>query len=471
MVDLVIKNGRMIVPQGVIYGGIGIEGSKIICIGNNSCLPEGNRVIDAEGHFIIPGLIDPHVHLAGGVWPSLEEGLEAQFSKETEGALHGGVTTLGHILSATKGTSLLSSLDTTIKVGERRSYIDFFCHACIADENHINMQPELCRRGTTSFKHFFNPYKGREGVEMAKFSPCDEGMLFRSFESIVNFGYPALAMCHCEEMDIIFELQDRLKKSGRNDLLAWTESRPNFVEVMRIHHAIYIAKATRCPLYIVHVSSEEGAELVAQARKDGYCIYGETCPHYLTHTGYNEQEIGCWGKVNPALKGPKDNEALWRYMCAGGITNLGTDHGSCSLIEKEQGGGKHNNIWDSRPCICGGMEHLLPVMMTYGVNAGRITIEDLVRLGSTNTAKVFGLYPRKGILAPGSDADIVIVDPLKETVIDENFYHCQCEFSIYRGWKIKGMARTTIVRGKVLMEDYDTVDAPGHGRYVPCRTY
>jgi dihydropyrimidinase len=117
------------------------------------------------------------------------------------------------------------------------------------------------------------------------------------------------------------------------------------------------------------------------------------------------------------------------------------------------------------------MEHLLPVMMTYGVHAGRLTIEDLARLGSTNTAKVFGLYPRKGVLTPGSDADIVIVDPLKESVIDENFYHCQCEFNIYGGWKIKGMARTAIVRGEVMMEDYNTVGKPGHGKYTPCRTY
>jgi len=464
MVDLVIKNGRVIMPHGIIYGGIGVEGSIIVYIGSNSNLPQARRIIDADDHFVIPGLIDPHVHLAGGTWSNLKEGLHAQFSRETEGALHGGVTTLGHFISATLGTSLLRDLNTVIENGEKLSYIDFFCHACIVDEGHITEQPELCKRGVTSFKHFFNAYKGAEG--MGKFAPCDEGMLYRSFEFIAKWGYPALGMCHCEEMDIVFLLMDRLKKAGRNDLLAWTEARPNFVEAMRVAHALEIAKATKCPLYVVHISTAEGAEIVAEGRHHGYPVWGETCPHYLTHTGDMEEQIGCWGKVNPSLKYPKDTEVLWHQLQNGGITNLATDHGTNTRAYKEQGGGKYSNIWNSRPAICGGMEHLLPVMMTYGVNAGKLTIEDLVRLGSTNTAKVFGLYPRKGVLAPGSDADIVVVDPMKESTIDENFYHCQCEFGIYGGWKVKGMARTTIVRGEVMMEDYVTVGTPGHGKYI-----
>lgn len=469
MVDLVIKNGRVITPEGVIYGGVGVEGSTIVCVSSDSTLPKASRTLDAEGHFVIPGLIDPHVHMAGGTWPTLAEGLQAQFTRETEGAIHGGVTTVGHFLSATIGTNLLPSLETVIDIGEKLSYIDFFCHACIVDEGHIAEQPELCNRGVTSFKHFFNAYKGAEG--MGKFAPCDEGMLYRSFEFLAKWGYPALGMCHCEEMDIVFLLMDLMKKEGRNDLLAWTEARPNFIEAMRIAHALEIAKATKCPFYVVHISTAEGVEIVAQARRQGYPVWGETCPHYLTHIGDMEEQIGCWGKVNPSLKYPKDIEALWHQMRAGGITNLGTDHGTNTLAYKEQGGGKHNNIWDSRPVICGGMEQLLPIMMTYGVNAGRISMEDLVRIGSTNNAKVFGLYPRKGVLAPGSDADIVIVDPSKELVINEDFYHCQCDFSIYGGWKVKGMAQTTIVRGEVVMENYETIGRPGHGKYKPCRAY
>lgn len=142
-----------------------------------------------------------------------------------------------------------------------------------------------------------------------------------------------------------------------------------------------------------------------------------------------------------------------------------------SAVSKERSTGKHNNIWDSRPGVRGGMEHMLPVMMTHGVRAGRISIEDLVRICSTNTAKAFGLYPRKGVLAPGADADIVLVDPDKEAVVDKDFYHCLCEVSIYEGWKMKGMARTTILRGEVMMDDYEMVGKPGYGRFLPCRAY
>jgi dihydropyrimidinase/dihydroorotase len=469
MIDLAIRNGRVIAPNGVIYGGIGVEGSTIVYVGSNSGLARAKKVIDAGGAFVIPGLIDVHVHLAGGIWPTLAEGLQAQFARETEGALHGGVTTLGHFLSAVIGTSLLSSLETVINIGNQLSHIDFFCHGCIVDELHLQEQPELCRRGVTSFKHFFNPYKGAEG--MGKFAPCDEGMLFRSFEFLAGWGYPALGMVHCEEMDVILVLMDRLRKAGRKDLLAWTEARPTWVEAIRAAHALEIAKVTHCPLYIVHISTAEGAEIVAEARRQGYAVWGETCPHYVTHTGEMEEEIGCWGKINPSLKYRGDIDALWHQMRAGGITNLGTDHGTNTRAYKEQGGGKHSNIWEARPIMCGGLEHLLPVMMTYGVNAGRILMEDFVKLASTNNAKVFGLYPRKGVLVPGSDADIVIIDPEKTAVVDEDFYHCQSEFSIYGGWKLKGKARTTVVRGKIMMEDYETVGTPGHGKYVLCQAY
>jgi dihydroorotase-like cyclic amidohydrolase len=469
MVDLVIKNGRIITPGGIIYGGIGIKDGTIVYVGSNYGLPQSKRVLDAREDFVIPGLIDPHVHLAGGAWPSQEEGLRAQFKAETDGALHGGVTSLGHFVVTPIGTSLVPLLETTISIGEELSHIDFFCHVIIMDEGHIDEEPELFRRGVTSFKHMFNAYRGAEG--MGKLGPCDEGMLFRSFEFIAKQGYPALGMCHCEEMDIVFVLMERLRQAGRNDLLAWTEARPNFVEHMRIAHALNIARSARCPLYIAHISTTEGAELVAEERRRGYPIWGETCPHYLTHTGDMEAEIGCWGKVNPSLKYPKDNDALWLQIRNGGITSIATDHGTNTREYKEQGGGKHNNIWNSRPIICGGMEHMLPVMMTHGVNAGRISMEDLVRVSSSSTARVFGLYPRKGCLSPGSDADIVIVDPAKEAVINQDFYHCQVEFGIYSGWKVKGMARTTIVRGEVVLEDYVTVGKPGHGKYLFRRAY
>ena len=470
MADLVIKNGRVVTPSGVIYGGVATDGGIITQVGSDYSLPRAKATINAEGCFVIPGLIDPHVHMGSEEDASLEEGIRTNWPIETDGALHGGVTTFGHFVGVRK-EPILPRTETTIKFGEQFSHVNFFLHAFVTDEEHIAEQPKLYRRGITSFKLLFNAYKPRKGgANLSWIGPADEGMLFRTLEFTVKQGQPALTMVHCEEADIFNILEKRLQRAGRNDLAAWTESHPNFVEYIRIIHAFEIAKAVGSPLYVVHISTAEGADLVSSGRNHGFPIWGETCPHYLTHTGKMETEIGGWGKVNPALKSARDNERLWRGINDGGITNMGTDHGTGgrTALAKEKGKGKHNNIWEQRVGIRGGLEHMLPIMMTYGVGKGRITIEDLVRVCCTNTAKAFGLYPRKGIISPGSDADIVIIDPDKEAIIDKDFYHCLCEVSIYEGWKVRGMAKATLVRGKVMMEDYNTVGEPGQGRYIPC---
>jgi dihydroorotase-like cyclic amidohydrolase len=297
----------------------------------------------------------------------------------------------------------------------------------------------------------------------------DAGVLYRSLRFCADQGYPAVGIVHAEDIDLISVLEAEVRASGRSDLAAWAEARPPVAEAMRIQMAIAIARAAQATLYIAHLSTAEGADLVARARRNGWPVWSEVGPSWLTHTADMEQEIGCWGKVNPPLRSRRDVERLWRGMHDGAVTCLGTDHGTGGRTRetKEKGGGKHHNIWMARAGIRGGLEHLLPVMMTHGVHGGRIGIEDLVRVGATNPAKVFGLYPQKGALQPGADADIVIVDPERETTVDDDFYHCLCEVSIYRGWRFRGLARTTIVRGRVMMEDFETVGKPGWGRYVP----
>jgi len=473
MADIVIKNGRVVTPSGIINGGVAIDGQKIMHIGSDASLPRGNRTIDAEWNFVIPGLIDPHVHMGSSEDQSLEQGLSITLPVETEGALHGGITTFGHFVGV-KEEPILPRLETTIALGEQYSFTDFFCHAYIMGEHHLAEQAKLCERGVTSFKHFFNAYKTRKGEEQFNhLGPIDAGILFQSLEFVAKFGYPCLGMVHCEDADIFSILEERLRVAGRNDLAAWAESHPNSVEYIRIIYALEIAKMTGAPLYVVHISTAEGVDLVVQAQQDGYCVWGETCPQYLTHTADMETEIGCWGKVNPSLKYKKDNKRLWQGIRAGGITNIGNDHGTGgrTVLTKEAGKGKHDNIWDSRVGIRGGLEHMLPVMMTFGVNSNRITIEDLVRICSTNTAKAFGLYPKKGVILPGSDADLVIVDPDKKATIDKNFYHCLCEVSIYDGWKVKGIARTVLMRGEVMVENYCMTAKASHGRYIPRPIY
>lgn len=469
MVELVIRNGRVVTPAGLVHGGVAVDGERIVAVGADATLPAAHRTIDAREHYVIPGLIDAHVHMASEEDASIPAGLEANMPVETDGALHGGVTTFGHFVGQ-RNEPLLPNVQATIREGNRWSRVDFFMHAIMSAEAHFAEQAAVWDAGVTSFKHFFNAYKPRPGEHLAWLGgPSDAGMLYRSLRFCAAAEHPGVVIVHAEDIDLIAVLEAELQAAGRTDLAAWSEARPNTAEAMRVAMAIELAKVAKAPLYVAHLSTAEAADLVAGARRDGWPVWAEVTPHHLTHTGDLEDEIGCWGKVNPPLRSRCDTERLWRALHDGGITCLGSDHGTGGRTPatREKGGGKHGNIWGARSGNRGGMEHFLPVLMTAGVNAGRISIEDVVRLGATNTARVFGLYPRKGALAPGADADIVIVDPDLAAVVDDRFYHCLCEVSVYRGWTFKGLARTTVVRGRVMMEDRVTVGLPGWGRHVP----
>jgi len=472
MVDLVIRNGTVVTPRGRFHGGLAVQGERIVALGADAGLPPARRVIDAGERYVLPGLIDAHVHMASEEDASIPEGLRANMPRETEGALHGGVTTFGHFVGM-RHEPLVPNVRATIEHGNRWSHVDYFLHAIVSAEGHFDEQPAVWSLGVTSYKHFFNAYRARPGEELSWLGgPSDAGMLYRSLRFCAERGRPGVVVVHCEDIDLIAQEEARVKASGRRDLGAWSEARPNAAESTRVAMAIELARLAGAPLYIAHLSTAEAADLVVAARARGQDVWAEVTPHHLTHTGEMEAEIGCWGKVNPPLRAARDTERLWRAFHDGGVTCLGSDHGTGGRTRatKEKGGGRHQNIWGARSGNRGGMEHFLPVLMTAGVAGGRLSMEDLVRVGAENTARVFGLYPRKGVLAPGADADVVIVDPDLEATVDDAFYHCLCEVSVYRGRRLRGLARTTIVRGRVMMEDRKTVGAPGWGRHVPRAT-
>jgi dihydropyrimidinase/dihydroorotase len=469
MVDLVIRNGTVVTPRGRFHGGVAVQGARIVAVGADGSLPRAHRVIDAGGRYVLPGLIDAHVHMASEEDASIAEGLRANMPRETEGALYGGVTTFGHFVGM-RNEPLEPNVRATIEHGDRWSHVDYFLHAIVSTEEHFDEQPVLWALGVTSYKHFFNAYRARPGEELSWLGgPSDAGMLYRSLRFCAERGYPGVVVVHCEDIDLIVHLETRVKATGRRDLGAWSDARPNIAESTRVAMAIELARVAAAPLYVAHLSTAEAADLVAAARARGEAVWAEVTPHHLTHTGDMEGEIGCWGKVNPPLRAAADTERLWRAFHDGGITCLGSDHGTGGRTRamKEKGGGRHQNIWGARSGNRGGLEHFLPVLMTSGVATGRLSMEDVVRVGAENTARVFGLYPRKGVLTPGADADVVIVDPDLEATVDDAFYHCLCEVSIYRGQKFRGLAWTTIVRGRVMMEARQTVGAPGWGRHLP----
>lgn len=464
--SLVIKNGRVVTPAGIIYGGVAVQDEKIVFVGADAALPAGHREIDARGCFVIPGLIDPHVHLGLSYRPGTTlEKWRDDFETESEGAIHGGVTTL---LSHWRYPgSYLDEVDRIIGWGNEKSRIDFNLHPVIGTDTHLADMPQLCAKGITSFKFYYTAYR-----EVPGFPAANEATLLRAFSFLGSYGYPAVGLVHAEDIDVALTLTEKVRATGRRDLAAWTLSRPALAEIIRMFSAIEIAKATGSALYFAHVTTARGAEMIKQARAEGWPVWAEVQPCFLTHTMDDEETIGSWGKINPSLKSDSDRQRLWRGLRDGSVTNVGTDHLNWFKSDKEVHGEKYQAVWENLAGFPNGMEGMLPVLMTAGVHENRITIEELVRVTSTNTAQVFGLYPRKGVLAPGSDADIVIVDPDKQALVDENFYHGQVrDWSLYWGWKMRGLATLTVLRGQVMMEGGETVGPSGHGRFVPCRAY
>jgi dihydropyrimidinase/dihydroorotase len=275
-----------------------------------------------------------------------------------------------------------------------------------------------------------------------------------------------MGMIHAEDADICAVLEAKLKADGRTDLAAWAEARPNVACLIRSEAAAEIARTVGAPLYIVHITTAEEVELVRRMRAQGAPIYGETLIHYLTHTMDMEARHGCYPKVIPAIKSGRDRDALWRGLVDGTLTTVGTDH--CAYTREEKlgpSGEQFGNIWGSLPGMPG-MEYLLPVLMTFGVRPGLLSMEDVARTCCTNPARRFGLYPRKGVLAVGSDADLVIVDPDKRATVDDEYHRGSTDWSIYEGWEFWGMPETTVVRGEVVVDRGAIVGTSGHGTYV-----
>ncbi len=472
---LVVRNGLVVTPTGIVSGGLVCEDGVIVHVGPDSTLPPDGDALDAEGKWVLPGVIDPHTHIGVGPAETPLERLRLHWESESRGAVHKGVTT---IVSFQGGSPIpmreahVPMLERQIAWAEEVSYADFAFHTIMQTPEHLDEQEALAARGVVGFKHFYTAYKpGRDATaDQITIGYTDDGMLYESFDRLGRLrreGANVVAMIHAEDADICAYLEAKLQAEGRTDLAAWGEARPNVACYVRSAAAAEIARATGCPLYIVHITTAEEVELVRRLRAEGLPIYGETVIHYLTHTKDMEDRVGCWGKVIPSIKSAADREALWRGLADGTLTTLGTDHCPWTKAEKEGPEGRQfANIWGALPGMTG-MECLLPVVWTYGVRPGRLSPEDVARITAESPARRFGLYPRKGVLQVGSDADLVVLDPERRASVDDSYYvGSVADWSSYHGFEFHGMPETTVVRGEVVVSRGEVVGAPGHGRYV-----
>jgi dihydropyrimidinase len=441
--DLVIRNARVVDFRGEFIGGLAVNDGKIVMTGLDESLPEGRRVIDARGRCLMPGMVDAHCHL-GVAYP-----YEEDMRSETAQAARGGLTTV-LLYTRTKQPSYIPFYVERREIGEAQACIDFGFHFGIQREEHIHEIPQIvAQTGVQSFKLYF----GYEPDNPIGIVPATDGWVYATMLKVAGLPRGVVSV-HCENTAIATWLKKDMVASGRQDLAAYTESRPAFCEVETIKRMIFLAERTHCPLQIVHTSVGAGPDIAAEARTRGIDVTIETCPHYLTRTAY-DADLDMRAKISPPLRDQEQMEWLWQGVLAGKVNSVGSDH--VPFLPK-----KGEDLWTEFPGIVS-FPWELALLITAGVHRRGLTLQRLSSLVAHGPARRFGLYPRKGSLEPGSDADLVLLDLDDEHAVK----HEGRGTCIYEGMKLKGWPIMTISNGRIVYENGQVDDREfGQGRCV-----
>ena len=444
-VDMVIRNGRIYTPQGFYDGDIIVEDGKIQSITKSSLSIQAETVLDARGSLVLPGMIDMHVHFRDPGFPDSED-----FQSGTSAAAAGGVTTVADMPNTVPSVTSVEVLREKVEIADRKALIDFALIAG-AGELSADMLVSLAKGGVVGYKTFM--------IARFKELAASDGQMLDNFETIAEMGLPC--MIHAENEDIVSRGIEKAKALGRVDPIAHSEFRPPIAEVEATARTIMLAGETDVHLHICHMSTKGAAKVLGWAKKRRRKLTGETSANYLLLNSEVMKKVGPFAKIDPPLRSTQDQEALWEALNGGVIDVIASDHAPYPKEDKEKG---WQNIYDA-PSGGTGVETTLPLMLDC-VNRGLITLERLVETFAVNPAKIMGLYPRKGVLAPGADADIIIVDPMSQFVIKGEELHSKQKITALEGYGGKGRPLTTIVRGKVIMEGGEVVGKPGFGEYL-----
>lgn len=448
MYDVVIKGGKIVgSPFGTIKGDIGIAGECIAAIGYDL---KGKDVVDASGKLVLPGAIDAHVHME---LPVSGTRSSDDFASGTKAAACGGVTTVIDFTVGDRDSTLPEDIESRLDEA-KKSYIDYTLHAEIIGW-HRSRSWEILKAtqmGVTSFK-FFTAYSssGRR---------TDRGALFDAFETIGDLG--ALAIVHAEDEEIINHIVSSLDRSEIGDMSTLAKARPPLCEALAVGDVIYLAERANARVHIVHLSSALGLEAFKRARSFYSNATAETCPQYLLLTKEVYEGVeGHLYSASPALRTSMDAQALWEGISSGDISLIATDH--CPFT-REQKSWKDSFL--DLPYGLPGVETSLPLFFSEGVLKRGISLEVMVKLFAENPARIYGLFPRKGALQIGSDADITILDPNQEWTISSNNLHMNTDFSPYEGMTIKGKVCTTLSRGEVIYDNGLFKAREGRGKFL-----
>ena len=436
--SVLIKNGRVVTAVDDYQADIFVNGSAIVLIGKDLVI-DADKVIDAAGKLVIPGGVDPHTHL------------ELPF---------GGTTCIVDFAVQTRGTSTLKALDTWHAKAEGKTAIDYAFHMIITDmpTERIGEMRQLADDGVTSYK-LFMAYPG------ALLS--DDATIFRAMRKAGEDG--TLVCMHAENGIVIDELVKIAQSQGRTEPKYHALTRPTRLEAEGVHRALSIAEVAHAPVYIVHLSCYDALQELRLAQARGVMAHAETCPQYLLLDVKRYDEPGFDGAkyvLTPPLREHWNHDELWGGLRTHALDVISTDHCPfCLKEQKELGRNDFSKIPNGGP----GIENRMSLIYHYGVSHGHISLNRFVELTSTAPAKIFGLFPRKGTLAVGSDADIVIFDPDHEETIsyfNEKTHHMNIDYNAYEGFKVKGFTETVLSRGKVIIENGNYVGRPGDGRFV-----
>lgn len=453
--DLLIKNARIVLPYGIFEGSVGVSNGKIAAITVDSNAPSADRVMNAGGKYLIPGVIDPHSHLRPGKGNAYESGLASEVESETGSAAAGGVTTF--FTNFGQGQYPIP-FERLTKIIDEKTIVDMSLHIGIGTMKHVEEIPEFVKNGVTSFKFMMND----DYATMFGLARADDGVIYAGLEAIKSIGHPTIALFHCENSELYRYFRERILNCGRRDSIAWSEAKSWVSEEEAIRRVSFFAKVIGARIYIPHLSIAQGVELLKQSRAEGLNVIVETCPHYLVLNCEEAKKVT--SMINPPLRRKSDNAELWRGIRDGIIDCVGSDN----VVASRKGRDIEDFFQAETPGFAG-TETLLPIMLSKGVVEGRITLERLVEVCSSNTAKVFGLYPKKGCIAPDSDADLTLIDISKKRRVTPEILHTASDFNVYDGIELTGWPVLTIVRGTIVAEDGKIVGKPGTGIYLPRR--
>jgi dihydropyrimidinase len=450
--DVVIRHGEIVTAAGATgLADIGISNGIIVQIGG---VLEGHLELDASGKLVLPGGVDAHVHLSV---PPDEQDTDPtwvdNFTSGSAAALAGGITTLGNITFPGPWETPLAALERETSLAREQTIADLFLHPTLVEitSQVVDQVPKLLEAGCNSIKVFM-------------VMPSFDSQVLSYVEAIRRAGESGLiTLIHCEDDALVSDATARLLAAGKSSLRYYPESRPVVSEVVATQRALAIAEVTNSPVYIVHLSSKRALDACAEAQSRGIPVYVETRPLYLHLTRERfEDEDGPKYVGQPPLREQHDMEALWTGIRQGVVHTVCTDHAPWSLAAKLD---PAHTIADLRPGVAN-LQTMLPMLYSEGVRAGRMTLSRFVEVTSTNAAKLFGLYPRKGTIAVGSDADLVVFDPDLTLTIEGSMLKSNSDYSVFEGWQVTGWPIVTLRRGDIVFRDGEIVGRPGSGRIL-----